>query len=181
MMNLIALASTFALSVMACATLNESSRVEPETTIETTGVVAAPIQKVWEAWTTTKGICQWMVPNGKVDFRIGGSYITSYSKESDLSGPDVIVNKILAYDPLRMITINNEKIPAGFPYQEAMSKTWTVIYFKSLDSKRTEVTVRMNGFDESSDSKKLKGFFVQGNQETLDSLVKLFEKTESAR
>ncbi|HLO98376.1 MAG TPA: SRPBCC domain-containing protein [Fimbriimonas sp.] len=157
---------------------NSAPHDESIFTIETTGIVPASLEKVWQAWTTSEGICTWMVPSGKVDFRINGSYRTSYNPGSDLTGPEVIENKILAYDPLRMITINNAKTPADFPFKEAMAKTWTVIYFKSIEANRTEVTVRMNGFDESSDSKNLKKFFTVGNKQTIDALVKLFEKSK---
>ncbi len=144
--------------------------------IVTIGIVDASIKDVWAAWSTKEGICSWMVPSGTVDMRIGGLYRTSYSKGSDLKGPEVIENSILAYDPLRMISIKNTRVPADFPFKEAISRTWTVIYFKEIDAKHTEVTIRMNGYDASDDSSKLKAFFVHGNQASLDALIKRFAK-----
>lgn len=162
------------LILAGCALSNGRSTKTQVAPIETVGIVPAPLKDVWAAWTTDEGITSWMVPTGRVDFRVGGSYRTSYNKGSDLTGPDTIENTILAYDPERMIAIKNAKTPASFPFKEAMSKTWTVIYFKDLGAKGTEVTSYMNGFDETDDSKKLREFFVKGNQQTLDALKKRF-------
>jgi uncharacterized protein YndB with AHSA1/START domain len=142
--------------------------------IVTVGTVAAPVKDVWAAWTTNEGIRSWMVASGEVDFRIGGSYRTSYLKDSDLRGPDTIENTILAYDPMRMIAINNSKAPALFPFKSAIAKTWTIIYFKEKDAKHTEVMIRMNGFDATEESVKMKAFFVTGNQASMDALVGKF-------
>lgn len=142
--------------------------------IVTTGIVPAPVKDVWNAWTTNEGIRTWMVTSGEVDFRIGGAYRTSYSKDSDLKGPDAIENTILAFDPMRMIAIKNTKSPANFPFKQAIAKTWTVIYFKDVDGQKTEVLVRMHGFDATADSVQMKAFFVQGNQSLIDALVRKF-------
>lgn len=139
------------------------------------GVVPAPVPDVWKVWTTTEGIKTWMVASGEVDFRIGGAYRTSYTPNSDLKGPDTIVNDILAYDPYRMIVIKNSRVPERFPFRDAMAKAWTCIYFRSLDARSTEVIVRMNGFDATDESQKMKSFFRQGNQATLDALIKRFK------
>ena len=143
--------------------------------IVTTGIVPAPIKDVWRAWTESSEITKWMVPTGEVEFRIGGKYRTSYNKDSDLTGPDVIENTILAYDPMRMITIQNTKAPANFPFKKMIAQVWTVIYLKEVDKDTTEVVVRMNGFDHSEESLKMKPFFVQGNQATLDALIRRFK------
>ena len=147
-----------------------------EAPIVTTAIVDADVKEVWKAWTTGEGIRSWMVAAGEVDLRIGGHLKTSYTKGSDLTGQDVIVNTILAYDPERMLTIRNTRFPASFPFKEAMPKTWTVIYLTPHGEHKTEVVVRMNGYDQTEESQKMKAFFRQGNQMTLDALVKRFKK-----
>lgn len=137
-------------------------------------VIAAPRAEVWKAWTTSEGIRKWMVPNGEVELKIGGKFRTSYTKDSDLTGPDVIENTILAYDPGKMISFRNTKSPDRFPFKTAMEKVWTVVYLDDAEGQKTRVTVRMIGFDPTEESQKMKSFFRQGNQATLDSLSKLF-------
>lgn len=178
-MNLTALIALATLGVQDPASLKSADRMVELATADqplvTIGIVPASVRDVWTAWTTTDGIKKWMVASGEVDFRMGGAYRTSYAPNSDLKGPDSIVNDILAYDPYHMIVIKNSKVPAQFPFKEAMSKAWTCIYFRAVDAKSTEVIVRMNGFDHTDESQKMKSFFKQGNQATLDALIKRFK------
>ncbi|MBC8064172.1 MAG: SRPBCC domain-containing protein [Chlorobia bacterium] len=138
-------------------------------------VVDAPVKKVWEAYTTTSGIISWMVPKGEVALRVGGYLRTSYSKDSKLTGPDVIENTILAFDPERMISIKCTKMPDKFPFKKAMENVWTVLYFKPVGDKKTEVVCRMIGFDGTGESVQMKNFFRQGNQQEFDMLTKYFK------
>lgn len=154
-------------------------RATADQPIVTIGTVAAPVKDVWEAWTTNEGIRSWMVASGTVDLRVGGAYRTSYTKGDDLTGPNTIVNTILAYDPLRMISIKNTKAPDSFPFKSAIVRTWTVIYFREIDPKHTEVMIRMNGFDPTEESAKMKEFFVFGNRASMDALILKFAKRAS--
>jgi uncharacterized protein YndB with AHSA1/START domain len=142
-----------------------------------TAIVNAPVSEVWKAWTTKEGITSWMVASGEIDLRVGGKMRTSYTKGSDLTGPDVIENSILCLDPQRMLSIKIAKAPERFPFQRAMQNVWTVIYFEPVEEKRTKVTCRMIGFDHEEESVKMRLFFLQGNQQTLDALVKHFDKS----
>jgi len=155
------------------AVVNTRLKIEIEPLV-CSATVNAPVAKVWEAYTTRKGIESWMVSTGTVDLRIGGKYRTSYQKNSDLKGGDVIENTILAYDPERMLTMRNTKAPKQFPLAPALQKLWTILYFDSLDDTHTKVTCRMLGFTTDADSQKCKAFFRSGNQQELDELVKKF-------
>lgn len=139
------------------------------------GVVPAPLPEVWKAWTTNDGITKWMVPAGTVDLRVGGKYRTSYTPGSDLNGPDTIENTILAFDPGRMITIQNTKAPERFPFKAVMEKVWTVIYFEPQGDSQTKVVIRMVGWTHEEQSQQCKDFFRQGNQATLDALINRFK------
>lgn len=152
--------------------LNLATAREPLTH---TAIVHAPVKEVWKAFTTTEGIKSWMVASGVVDLRVGGYLRTSYQPNSKLDGPDVIENRILAFDPERMLTIQNVRAPEKFPLKKAIEKVWTVIYFDAMGDK-TRVTTRMIGFDGSKDSTSLRRFFLDGNQQELDALVKRFAK-----
>ncbi len=138
-------------------------------------VVDAPVKEVWKAYTTTSGITAWMVPKGEVALRVGGHIRTSYSKESNLTGPDVIENTILAFDPEKMLSIKCTRTPDQFPFKKAMESVWTVLYFKPVSERRTEVVCRMIGFDRTAESVQMKNFFREGNQQEFDMLTKYFK------
>ena len=141
-------------------------------------VVEAPVTEVWKAWTTKEGITSWMVPVGEIELKVGGRMRTSYDKHSDLTGPDVIENMIISFDPLRMLSIKIAKAPERFPFKRAMQNVWTVIYFEKVGEDKTKVTCRMLGYDGEPESVQMRLFFMHGNQQTLDSLVKHFAKAK---
>jgi hypothetical protein len=144
--------------------------------ITATAIVGAPVKEVWQAYTSSEGIRSWMVASGTVDLRLNGLMRTSYKKGSDLTGNDVIENKIISLDSERMITIQCTKTPENFPFKGALMKAWTVLYFEPIGKAKTKVTCRMLGFDESKESQQCRNFFEKGNQTELNELVKYFAK-----
>lgn len=141
-----------------------------------TAVVDAPVSQVWKAWTTTEGIKSWMVAEGDVDLKIGGKIRTGYAAGTDLDGPNAIENTIIAFDPGRMLAIRNTKAPEKFPFKNAISQVWTIVYIEPVGSDRTKVTVKMLGYRHEAEFVQMRRFFMAGNQQTLDGLVKHFAK-----
>ncbi|MBS1718320.1 MAG: SRPBCC domain-containing protein [Armatimonadetes bacterium] len=146
------------------------------TPIVASAVVSGPVAEVWKAYTTCEGLNSWMVAASAVDLRVGGYIRTSYTKGSDCTGPDVIENRILSFDPERMVSMQTVRTPERFPFKEAIKKTWVNIYFEPMGQTKTKVTCRMMGFDSTPDSVQLRKFFEQGNQLELDKLVEYFSK-----
>jgi uncharacterized protein YndB with AHSA1/START domain len=142
-----------------------------------TAVADAPPAEVWKAFTTKEGITSWMVNAGEVDLRVGGKMRTSYTKGSDLTGPDVIENTILSYDPERMLSFRITRAPEKFPFKKAAQHVWTVLYFEPVEGGKTRVTCRMLGYESDEESVQMRLFFLHGNQQTMDALVKHFGKS----
>ena len=136
-------------------------------------VVSAPADAVWNAWTTVDGIQAWMVAKTDIDLRVGGLWRTSYTPDADLAGDAAIHQRILAFDPGRMLAFQTVKTPKNFPFPEIL-QTWTVVYLEPVDAGRTRVTVRMLGYTDDEPSQKMRAFFEKGNQATLEALVKRF-------
>ena len=143
--------------------------------------IDAPVKEVWKAFTTTEGIRSWMVAEGDVDLRIGGKIRTGYQPGTDLNGPNAIENTIIAYDPEHMLTIRNTKAPEKFPFKNAISQVWTVIYFEPRGTDKTHVLCRMLGYRQESEFVQMRKFFMAGNQQTMDELAKHFSKSKSQR
>jgi uncharacterized protein YndB with AHSA1/START domain len=142
--------------------------------IVTEAVIDAPLATVWGAWTTKPDIESWMTARTEIDLKVGGLWRTSYDKSSKLDDDTTIHQRILSYDPQRMMAIRTEKTPRNFPFPTAILKTWTVIYFEPVQPAQTRVTVRMLGFDDDAESQKMRAFFITGNQATLASLARKF-------
>ena len=139
------------------------------------GIVNAPIEAVWGAWTTVEAIQSWMVAKADIDLRVGGLWRTSYSRDAELDGDAAIHHRILAFDPGRMLAFQTVRTPKNFPFPAALRQTWTVVYLEPAGSGRTRVTVRMLGFGDDAESQKMRAFFETGNQATVDALIKKFQ------
>lgn len=144
--------------------------------IEATGIVAAPVEKVWTAFTTTEGVKAWMVKQADLDTRNGGLWKTKYGADGHLGDDGTIVNEILAVDPGRMLAMRIHTVPKGFPFTNVYRDMWTVVYFEPSGEGKTKVTVRGHGFKDIPESKQMRTFFEGGNQLTLDALAKHFAK-----
>jgi uncharacterized protein YndB with AHSA1/START domain len=153
--------------------LLQAASVDP---VVTTGIVNAPVNEVWKVLTTKEGIESWMVAKTEFELRVGAIWKTSYSKASTLDDDAAIHHTILAYDPGRMFSFRTIKYPKGFAFPNAIAKTWTVLYLEPVGDGQTRFTGRMLGFTDDEESRKMRAFFEQGNQQTLESLIKRFEK-----
>ena len=151
--------------------LSRAASLEP---VVTEAVVNAPVEKVWKAFTDKSVIEQWMVAKTEIELKIGATWRTSYSKDSNLNDDMAIHHTILAFDRGRMLAFRTIKPPKNFPYP-AITNTWAVAYFEPVDAGRTRVTVRLMGLEDDDQGAKMRAFFERGNKTQLDALVKYFE------
>ena len=142
--------------------------------VVTEGLVNAPVDAVWKAFTTKSGIEAWMVAKTEFELKVGATWRTSYSKDSNLNDDMAIHHTILAFDPGRMLAFRTIKFPKNFPFP-AVTDTWTVVYFESAGAGKTRVTARMLGVQDDEQGQKMRAFFERGNRSELDALVKFFE------
>ena len=164
-------AAMLAINLSTNVQVSAAAHGEP---VVTHAEVDAPAEKVWDAFTTRAGIESWMVASGHVDLRIGGLIRTTYRKGADLDGDTAIHQEILSMDPGRMISFRTVKSPKDFPFSDAISRSWTVVYMEPLAPGRTRVTVKMLGYTNDAQTQKMRAFFELGNKATLDALVKRF-------
>jgi len=159
--------------VLLCCTvmLSGAASLEP---VVTEGVVNAPVEKVWKAFTEKSVIEQWMVAKTELELKIGGTWRTSYSKDSNLNDDTAIHHTILAFDPGRMLAFRTIKTPKNFPFP-AITNTWTVVYFEPAGTGKTRVTVRMMGLEDDDQGAKMRAFFERGNRTEFDALAKYID------
>ena len=144
--------------------------------IVTEGVVNAPVAAVWNAWTTSSGLKEWLAPHVDSDLRIDGLMRTNYDPKGSLGDPGTIENKILAFEPERMLSIRVAKAPEKFPFKAKIGEMWTVLYFQATPDGRTLLRIVGLGFGSDDESQKMKEFFKQGNAFTLTQLQKRFDQ-----
>src|SRR4051812_32835779 len=130
-------------------------------------VVNAPLEQVWAAYTTKAGLESWMVGHAEIDLKIGGKMRTQYSSKGPMEESKAITNVILSYEPMHMFSFRVLKPPQGFPFPNAITNMWTVVYFDSESDKTTRVKGICMGFGDDDESMKMREFFDRGNAVTL--------------
>ncbi len=138
------------------------------------GVIDAPVADVWALWATSEGLRAWLAPHADIDFRVGGLMRANYNAAASLDAPDTIENRILSFEPERMLSIQVAKAPDNFPFPNAIYVMWTVMYFEALDANRTQVRVVGLGFDATEESQNMRAFFERGNMATIQQMQRHF-------
>jgi len=156
-----------------------SSSVCAERTLVTELDIPAPVKEVWTAFTTAEGFKSWAVKQAEFDFRVGGEMRTSYNAESTLRDEHTIVNKVLAFEPERMLAIQNAQAPKGFANAHLFQQTWSVIYFEPVSQEVTHVRIVGMGYGEGADWDDIYSKFEAGNAYTLELLRKKFAGAHS--
>jgi uncharacterized protein YndB with AHSA1/START domain len=132
---------------------------------------------VWDAWTTSKGLRAWLSPQADIDLRIGGLMRSNYNEKGMLGDAGTIENKVLSFEPQRMLSIQVARAPADFPFKARVGEMWTVLYFSPAAGNKTALKVVAMGFKPDADSQVMRDFFNRGNAATLVDLQKYFAKT----
>jgi uncharacterized protein YndB with AHSA1/START domain len=144
-------------------------------------VLNAPEATVWKIWTSNEGY-KWLgVAHAEVDFRIGGLIRSHYQATGVLGDDQTIVNRIIAYEPRRMVAIRIERPPKTFPFKEAWKSTWTVVTLKDLGNRQTHIRIASLGYGTDEESMAMRRFFETGNAYTLKVLQKRFDSESRAR
>ncbi len=144
--------------------------------VVTEGTVDAPVAQVWVAFTTGEGLRSWMAPHADIDLRVDGLMRVNYRAEGTLGDASTIVNRVLSFEPLRMLSIRVAKAPDDFLFPAAIQAMWTVIHFDALADARTRLRVVSMGFTPDDESQRMKAFFERGNAFTVTRLQERFRK-----
>ena len=132
--------------------------------------IHAPLRAVWNVWSSGEGYKAIGAAKADVDLRVGGLIRSHYKPAGVLGDEGTIVNRILAYEPQRMMAIRIERPPKGFPFKEAWRHTWTVITMLDLGNGRTHLRVASMGFGTDEESVAMRQFFEAGNAATLKAI-----------
>ncbi len=153
------------------------STYTPELVLIQEFTVKAPIDAVWNAYTTKRGWESWAVPIAEVDLKVGGYIKTNYNQEGKIGDSTTIVTHIINYVPQRLITLQAE-ITDNFPdfMKKEAKDFYNIIYFDEMKNGNT--TVKSFGIGYKNDPKylSLMKYFIPANEKTLMNLITYLEK-----
>jgi uncharacterized protein YndB with AHSA1/START domain len=140
------------------------------------GIINAPPAEVWKVFSTSEGFKAFGVAQCDMDFRPGGLIRGSYDPKVSIDDPRTIQNRILAYEPERMMAFRIDRPPAGFPFPNAWKETWTVATLADLGDGRTALRLAGMGYTSDEESQKMREFFSAGNAWSMKKLQSHFDK-----
>ncbi|MGH9317469.1 MAG: SRPBCC family protein [Thermoanaerobaculia bacterium] len=139
------------------------------------GLVNAPPSEVWKVWSTPEGFKALGVAKADMDFRIAGLIRSHYKPDGVLGDEGTIQNRILAFEPRRMLAIQIDRPPETFPFKHAGKNTGTVITLIDQGDGRTLVRIASMGYASDEESKAMRQFFETGNDWTIKALQAHFD------
>jgi uncharacterized protein YndB with AHSA1/START domain len=167
--------------MIALAVLPAVGRAQNDDRLAHEVIVNAPVDQVWAAYTTKAGLESWMVAHAEIELKIGGKMKTQYDPKGTVEDAQAIENTILSYEPMRMLSFKVTKAPQGFPFPNAITKMWTVVYFEAEGEKATRVRGVSLGFRNDDEGKRMREFFSHNNAVTMERLQKRFAARTDAK
>ncbi|WMI65082.1 SRPBCC domain-containing protein [Aestuariibaculum sp. YM273] len=141
--------------------------------------IKAPIDSVWNAYTTKKGWESWAVPLAEVELKVGGYIKTNYNEQGQIGDSTTIVTHIINYVPKRLLTLQAE-ITDNFPeFMRSDAKDFfNVIYFDELENGDTSIKSFGIGYKNNPKYLSLMNYFISANEKTLMNLIAYLEKKD---
>jgi uncharacterized protein YndB with AHSA1/START domain len=153
--------------------LAAATAIGAERAIDKEVVVAAPIESVWQAWTTRAGIRTFFAPDAEIDARVGGAFhihINPYA-EPGLKGADDM--RYMALQPPTMLSFD-WNAPPSLPEVRAQ-RTFVVVRLAPVDAKSTRVTLHHTGWGTGGQWDDTYAYFDRAWNTVLGNLKKSFE------
>jgi uncharacterized protein YndB with AHSA1/START domain len=140
-------------------------------------VVAANSSQAWRAISTAEGWKSWAVPFAHFEsLHLGTVIETSYAPNAKAGDEHNIRNRVLAYLPERMLSIQAFDAPPDFKHPALLKDTFTVIELEPIDGGHTRVRLTGCGYRAGEAFAEMQRFFLEGNAWTLGQLAKRFRE-----
>lgn len=162
-----------ALAATVLVVAADGTVVAAERSIDKQIVVAAPIESVWQAWTTRAGIRSFFAPDAEVDARVGGAfhiYINPLA-EPGMKGADDM--RFMALQRPTMLSFD-WNAPPSLPEVRAQ-RTFVVVRLAPVDANATRVTLHHTGWGEGGQWDQTYAYFDRAWGNVLGNLKKSFE------
>ena len=159
--------------IVASLLMLSSANHAAERAIDKEVVVAAPVEAVWQDWTTKAGIESFFAPEAEIEPRVGGAFhvhIDPYA-EPGMKGADDM--RFMALQPMKMLSFD-WNAPPSLP-QARQQRTFVIVRLFDVDAKTTRVTLHHVGWGDGGEWDKTFAYFDRAWGNVLTNLKKRHE------
>jgi uncharacterized protein YndB with AHSA1/START domain len=136
-------------------------------------VVAAPIEAVWDSWTTRAGIESFFAPEAEIDARVGGAFHIHFDPTAPQGSKGADDMRFLALQRPRMLSFD-WNAPPHLPQARAQ-RTFVVVRLVPIDAASTRVTLHHTGWGDGGEWDQAYAYFDRAWVSVLNNLKKRFE------
>jgi uncharacterized protein YndB with AHSA1/START domain len=137
-------------------------------------VVAAGVDRVWDAWTTREGITSFFSPDARIEPRVGGAFqiYMDPRAEPGMKGADDM--RYLALQPRRMLSFDWNAPPHLAEVRQ--QRTLVIVRFEAVGETSTKVTLHHVGWGDGGEWDQAYAYFDRAWGFVLGNLKVRFEK-----
>jgi len=137
-------------------------------------VVSAPVEAVWDAWTTRAGVTSFGPPEAKIELRVGGAYEWYFIPDAPPGDRGSDGCRVLSFVPNRMLSFSWNAPPSLAALRESGARTHVVLDFEPLDGGRVKVSLTQVGFGQGEVWDKYYEYFDNAWSYVLQNLERRF-------
>jgi len=168
-----ALVASFAIMAALVIALRASPAHAVERSIDKEIVVPAPINAVWQSWTTKAGIESFFAPEAEIEAKVGGAFHIHINPfgEPGMKGADDM--RFMALQAPTMLSFD-WNAPPSLP-EIRKQRTFVVVRLADVDGKSTRVSLHHTGWGTGGEWDKTFAYFDRAWGNVLASLKKRHE------
>ena len=144
-----------------------------ERAIDKQVVVAAPIEAVWQAWTSKAGIESFFAPEAEVDPRVGGAFHIHIDPLAEPGRKGADDMRFMALQRPTMLSFD-WNAPPSLP-EARQQRTFVVVRLSDVDGSSTRVTLHHTGWGSGGEWDKAYAYFDKAWGAVLGNLNKSFD------
>jgi uncharacterized protein YndB with AHSA1/START domain len=145
-------------------------------------IVSAPLDQVWNAWTTPDGLKEWIAPVVAIDFRIGGTISTNYDSKAKIGESGTITLPIVNYIEKQLLTLRvNLTDSFARKVRDEDQNLQEIVQIADIGNGKTKLVSSMVGWGTGKEWDDTYAFFARGNEWTYQQLAKYLSPPGSAR
>ena len=136
-------------------------------------VVAAPIEAVWQSWTSKAGIEAFFAPEAEIDPRVGGAFHIHMDPLAPPGAKGADEMRFMALQPPTMLSFD-WNAPPSLPEARAQ-RTFVVVRLAAIDAGSTRVTLHHTGWGNGGEWDKTYAYFDRAWGYVLGNLKKRYD------